>query len=41
MKVTGLHQLFPRVLEYLTDPGRSIADIASPEMDGTKITHKI
>ena len=38
MRLTGLHQLFPRVLEYLNDPGRSVADIATPEMDGTKIT---
>lgn len=41
MRLTGLHQLFPRVLEYLIDPGRSIADIATPEMDGMKITQNI
>ena len=34
MKMTGLHQLFPRVLQYLKDPTTSIADIKSPEMDG-------
>lgn len=32
--MTGLHQLFPRVLQYLKDPTTSIADIKSPEMDG-------
>ena len=34
--MTGLDQLFPRVLEYLNDPGKSIANITSPEMDGIK-----
>ena len=30
----GLHQLFPRVLQYLKDPTTSVADITSPKMDG-------
>lgn len=34
MKMTGLHQLFPRVLQYLKDPGTSVMDITSPEIDG-------
>jgi len=32
----GLHRLFPRVLEHLNDPGKSVADITSPEMDGIR-----
>lgn len=32
----GLHQLFPRVLEHLNNPGKSVVDIASPEMDGIR-----
>lgn len=38
--MTGLHQLFPRVVEHLKDPGKSVADIASPEMDGKEL-HEI
>ena len=37
MKMTGLDQLFPRVLQYLKDPGTSVVDITSPEIDGMKL----
>lgn len=36
MKMTGLYQMFPRVLEHLKDPGKSVADITSPEIDGIR-----
>lgn len=32
--MTGLHRLFPRVMEHLNDSGKSTVDITSPEMDG-------
>ncbi|XP_065889058.1 uncharacterized protein [Dysidea avara] len=33
LKMTGLHQLFPRVLEHLKDPNEPVVDIVSPELD--------
>ena len=38
MKMTGLHQLFPRVLQYLKDPSTSVMDVTSPEIDGIAYT---
>jgi len=32
--MTGLNQLFPRVLEHLQDPSQPIVDVGSPELDG-------
>ena len=40
MKMTGLHQLFPRVLQYLKDPATSVMDITSPEIDGIVSVYK-
>jgi len=36
LKMTGLHQLFPRVFEHIKDPTQPVVDIASPEVDGKK-----
>ena len=34
LKMTGLYQLFPRVLEHLQDPSQPVVDVGSPELDG-------